>query len=96
MGGSQGIESMSAWLFAHWYVLAGALLVGLSIVYFLYATVNPSKNGAWSALAYILFWPLILDGKRKGQKSSTRFVVIGLLIMVLLVVGSILWHPNVR
>ena len=87
---------MSAWLFSHWYVLAGVLLVGLNVVHLLYAYLNPPKDGSRSVLSYILIWPLILEREREGQKSNTRFMLIGLLVMFLLVVGSILWHPSVR
>lgn len=84
---------MIDWVMQHFYLLAGAFLAALLLAYLVVVSRRPQaeKRPVFSCL---LLWPLIL--KHDGGKTRLRFVVVGVLIMVLLVAADMIFSPSVR
>jgi hypothetical protein len=68
---------------------------GAGVVYFVNARDKASgKKSIWS---YLLIWPVIIDQhKNKATKNSNRFIAAGVIIMALLILVSMLIHPETR
>lgn len=85
-------------LFEYSFLIVGIILVYIAIAFALYASRQNSGSGRRSFWAYLFLWPLLLPPQKIGRKpeSINRFIVVGLIVMVLLIVGSIVIHPAVR
>ena len=79
----------------HWYLAVGILIaVGGGFVIFLRVRGNRDRSG-YTLFDYLLVWPVILGNEMKSQKrTSTRFVVVGVAIGLLLIFLGI--HFNRR
>ncbi|MDR1162268.1 MAG: hypothetical protein LBM17_00320 [Candidatus Accumulibacter sp.] len=74
----------------YFYHFSGTLflLAGIVFVYFIYR--NDIKRNKRSFLSYTALWPIVFEDYRKNRsKNSDTFVIVGLLIMLLLVVGAV-------
>ena len=80
------------------YLLIGIGLVLLDIVLAYRASRRDSGIGRRSFWEYFFLWPLLFPPRKQGDKpaSNNRFIVGGLIVMVLLIIGSIVIHPAVR
>ena len=88
---------MSDWMQSHWYLLAGAAIAGAgALCLWLLARPAP-KDGSRSILSYVLLWPLIFDAERASpKKTRVGFVVAGVAIALLLIIGNIVMNPGKR
>ena len=85
-------------LFDYSFLIVGVILVAVAIVFALYASRQSSGNARRSFWDYFFLWPLLFAPQKKNgtPTSSKRFIVIGLVVMVLLIIGSMVVHPAVR
>jgi hypothetical protein len=77
------------------YALPGivAIVVLIGAVYILLKRFE--RTGKRSLFDYLLIWPLVIeDHKRKSTKSSTKTIVIGVIIMVLLIMVDYIFNPK--
>ena len=88
---------MSGWMQTHWYLLAGAAVAGAgALCVWLLARQSPPE-GSRSILSYMLLWPLIFDAERASpKKTRVGFVVAGVAIALLLIIGNIIMNPGSR
>ena len=88
---------MSSWLVSHWYLLAVVLLVGVGAACVWYIDREARAGNRQSILSYLLIWPAIFQAERKAKvKTSTRFVVAGVIVMLLLVIAGTLINGRSR
>ena len=86
---------MAAWIETHWYLLAVLLAAGAGALcmWLLYRRAPTGKP--LSLLSYLLVWPLIFDSERKAKtKTSGRFVVAGVVVMLLLIAVGLVINPG--
>lgn len=75
------------------YLLLGCAfaLIGPVLIYIYIKWKKPAGNR--SIFEYILVWPILIDQHKKAKKGSNKFIFIGAIIMILLIVYGI-WSDN--
>ncbi|MFZ6875893.1 hypothetical protein ACO0LF_27805 [Undibacterium sp. Di27W] len=85
------MDTLLSWLANNPYAyhVTGFLLL-LTGIAFLFFRILKSDNK--SIADYILLWPLVIEQHKKtATKNSNKFVAWGLLVMVMLVLGSVVF-----
>ncbi len=85
---------MSEWFVLHWYLVLGLALLAFGVVCVWRAICADSKGEVASWLSDLLIWPAIFRQDRGG--TSRKFIVVGLVVMLLLVILSVWINPDVR
>lgn len=87
---------MEDWLLRYSYLVVGIVILLFGILAAYFAVRRSSSNVKRPVQDYILLWPLLFDAQQRPARKLINLIIIGLIIMVLLVVGSIVFHPAIR
>ncbi|MFZ6779895.1 hypothetical protein ACO0LD_23930 [Undibacterium sp. Ji83W] len=85
---------LSTYPYAYNIVGFAFVLVGFILVFFRVSRVlkGGNKGDNKSFIDYLLIWPIVIEQHKKtATKNSNKFIVWGLLVMVMLVVGDIVF-----
>ena len=79
------------------YLLIGAVMVATGAIAVYFVIQRDMRESKRSVFHYLLLWPILCEQTRKNAgKKSGAFMIVGVVIMILLILASILIHPEVR
>ena len=79
------------------YLLIGAVMVATGAISVYFVIQRDMRESKRSVFRYLLLWPILFEQHRKNAgKKSGAFMIVGVVIMILLILASILVHPEVR
>lgn len=88
---------MEAFLDKHSYLLLGVLAAIATVIAIYLSGKLRDRTGRRSIFDYLLIWPLLLDQhKRRATSKSNKFVISGLIIMFVIVIISMMIHPETK